>query len=450
MPRPRGALFSIAAAAALVAALALASRGRADGEPAPLRLAATGQSLGALEPCECVEGMRGGYPRRIALAHKLRRTGPLLLVDAGDLTGETFHPRVLELKAAAALELARQADVAAVAVGERDLRLGAAPLRRLAEEAGVTLLSCNLRRGDVRPFEARLSLEVAGRRVVLVGALDPALGDPTGELEVDPPAAAVQAALADAPPGALRVVLFHGTTAAAAEALGELAAAGAIDVVISGHDATSPRPLQRLGQAAQVEVVRDARALSVLTLADAPALEHLPLDEHVPDDPAARARVDRYYRDAEGLPAPPRQPPPSGGAFVGSTTCQGCHPAAWEAFERSAHHRAQLKVLAKEPRRAKLAECTACHVTGFGFTGGFEDVASTPHLAEVGCEACHGVGGDHVARGGGRGYGVRPGFPDSWRAVCVRCHDPTNSPGFDLHRGLEAIRHWEPRGATGR
>lgn len=440
------ALATLAGLFALVAR----SPGQAEEAAGPLRIAACGQSLGSLEPCECVDGMRGGYPRRLALLAKLRREEtPLLLLDGGDLTGAIDHPRLLELQAGAALDLLAQAGASAVAVGERDLRLGAERLSRLAARAGVTLLACNLRRGEARPFGARVVLRRGGRTVAVTAALDPPLGDPTGELTIDPPGPAVRAALADAPAGALRVVLFHGDAAAARDALGELAAEGRIDVVLCGHDRFEALPLARLGGAWQVELLRDARALSVLALPGGDErearLEHFPLDAHVPDDLLAQERVERYYRDAAGLPAPERHPVPGGGSFVGAAACQACHPGPWEQFVGSAHHDAQRKVLAKDPRRGRLAECTACHVTGYGFEGGFVDLEATPHLGEVGCEACHGVGGAHVARGGGRGYGVRPGFPESWRAVCVRCHDPTNSPGFDLERGLEAIRHWEPR-----
>ena len=97
--------------------------------PAPvtsqsLTVYATGQSLGSLEPCECVEGMAGGFPRRLALLAReaqLRR-GPSLVVDLGDLTGKDFHPRLLEAKTRAALELLAKTE-ALVAVGDLDLRL---------------------------------------------------------------------------------------------------------------------------------------------------------------------------------------------------------------------------------------------------------------------------------------------------------------------------------------
>jgi len=109
--------------------------------------------------------------------------------------------------------------------------------------------------------------------------------------------------------------------------------------------------------------------------------------------------------------------------------------------EATRHHGAQARIAGRDPARADLPECVACHVVGAGYVGGFRSLAATPHLGEVGCESCHGVGGDHAAKGG-RGYGVLAGFPESWRATCVGCHDPSNSPGFDFTAGMAKIKHW--------
>ncbi len=95
--------------------------------------------------------------------------------------------------------------------------------------------------------------------------------------------------------------------------------------------------------------------------------------------------------------------------FVGSKNCRKCHikeTRSWaetkmaQAFEiLKPGERAEAKQAAGlDPQMdyTKDAECVACHVTGYGKPGGFVDIETTPDLAGVGCESCHGAGGTYV------------------------------------------------------
>ena len=95
--------------------------------------------------------------------------------------------------------------------------------------------------------------------------------------------------------------------------------------------------------------------------------------------------------------------------FVGSKNCRKCHikeHRSWaetkmaQAFEiLKPGERAEAKQAAGLDPQAdytKDAECVTCHVTGYGKPGGFVDIETTPDLAGVGCESCHGAGGTYV------------------------------------------------------
>lgn len=98
-------------------------------------------------------------------------------------------------------------------------------------------------------------------------------------------------------------------------------------------------------------------------------------------------------------------------AYVGSKKCKACHLKQYKSWAKTKMAKAfdLLKpgVAAEAKKAAKLdpdkdyttdGECVACHVTGFGKEGGFVDIASTPKLAGVGCENCHGAGGTYIKK----------------------------------------------------
>lgn len=99
------------------------------------------------------------------------------------------------------------------------------------------------------------------------------------------------------------------------------------------------------------------------------------------------------------------------GGYVGVKTCTKCHDAQGESWAETAHAKAfeSLKANAKadEKKKAKLdpakdytkdKDCVGCHSTGFGQSGGFAvggEIGGQKRLGAVGCESCHGAGGDY-------------------------------------------------------
>ena len=119
--------------------------------------------------------------------------------------------------------------------------------------------------------------------------------------------------------------------------------------------------------------------------------------------------------------------------FLGSESCQSCHPDAYAAWQSSPHARSR-DVLS--PQQQKDARCLSCHSP---------DEAES-RTAQVSCETCHGGGQYYSAR-----YVMKDaelarlvGLVDPVEKACRACHDdssPSLKP-FDFATALKAIDHW--------
>jgi peroxiredoxin len=148
---------------------------------------------------------------------------------------------------------------------------------------------------------------------------------------------------------------------------------------------------------------------------------------------------------------------PGSAAHVGSDACQECHPAEYKTWLKSGHAHAVASLV--KPGKQEDAACLKCHTTGFGRDGGFPSTGTPdayPDLARVGCESCHGPGGDHVAEGSTK-LGSILSLGDKCDScvilqICGSCHDEANDPGFEFEvvDKIDAIRHGTIEAGTGR
>jgi peroxiredoxin len=145
---------------------------------------------------------------------------------------------------------------------------------------------------------------------------------------------------------------------------------------------------------------------------------------------------------------PRRELLPTTAEYVGSEACQSCHAKEFETWSASPHGHAVASL--EEKGKAEQAECLACHTTAYGKPGGFPEGASVsdhPDLARVGCESCHGPGGNHVDPEAKR-VGTILSLGDKCDScvilkVCGTCHDDANDPDFEfqVEQRIEAQRH---------
>ncbi len=147
---------------------------------------------------------------------------------------------------------------------------------------------------------------------------------------------------------------------------------------------------------------------------------------------------------------------PTTASYVGSDACQECHASEYATWHANPHAEA-LASLAKSDH-TQDANCLRCHTTAYG-KGGFPEGGKPqdhPDLARVGCESCHGPGGDHVKEGHPK-LGSIVSLGDKCDScvilqICGGCHDDANDPGFEFEvlDKIEAVRHGTIEAGTGR
>ncbi len=116
--------------------------------------------------------------------------------------------------------------------------------------------------------------------------------------------------------------------------------------------------------------------------------------------------------------------------YVGSKACSQCHEKQYENFSKyskKAHAWDSVAIMKSKLKEQELKQCYECHTTGYGRKGGFVSKEATPHLADVGCESCHGPGGEHAASGDPKQIKRRPAVE-----TCTACHNPQRVEDFNF------------------
>lgn len=145
------------------------------------------------------------------------------------------------------------------------------------------------------------------------------------------------------------------------------------------------------------------------------------------------------------------------GKFVGSAKCESCHEESYRVWKKSKHAKAYATLVNADPPRNFDPECISCHVVGwhptkyFPYQGGFLSKDKTPHLIDVGCEACHGAGEAHceaeIKNDPALQEKLRKAIvvtkEESEKRFCATCHDLDNSPDFDFSTYWPDIEHYE-------
>lgn len=438
----------------------------------PLEVYVTGSDDGYLDACGCdTDGLLGGLPRRAKLISILSggNKKALIVSNGGLVTGTT---PIDQRKFTTFVFAMMQMGYAALALTDRELALGREKLTEMGIFLGDggALLGTNL--VDVAPTPLPLpsvplvAQLIDGESVVVASAVATSRAAryraADGGVELADPARALQAVLASHLDSEHVIVLAQMNDA---EAVALAEAIPAIDWIVlrGGEHEEFPRevPVQ-VGTTLIVTTGHKGKFLGTLRFGTGGELnEHRshPIVDTLDKDEDVVLVIDSMYRDWLFIDKPieeyySRQPAPGGAAYVGAEegSCASCHPRAWATWAASKHAHAWQTLVDQDlppPPDDKRGhqrhaiwdpDCVRCHVTGFGEVSGYAGIErerSEAPLVNVSCEACHGPAGDHAERAAG-GDSRWPNGPapkvatGAAEALCVRCHDPDNSPHFEL------------------
>lgn len=438
--------FRSTLAATAVAVVAACS---SSNDPETLILAYSNDMNGEIRSCGCAAKDFGGLGRRATFVNMLRdSTGSLLLVDGGDMFGTKLNYG--KEKADLTLKSMSLMEYDGIVVGETEFGFGVDFIVRRTQELHTPVVLANLYYGETDTLlfpPSRVVKKGNGIQVGLIGVMSRGIKFPPqveqGRLRVTDPVEAVLReieALGDDVD--LIVVLAH-MQRKAAQALA--IAVPEVDLIVHGHEGRAVRRIRKHGNAYVLQVADRGRYLGAATVTLSPDRTIASLTSHVTaldkwlDDDEAVSQLFRAYDMRVAAKEKSNIPPGLFEArlglkkpFAGSQPCQPCHLEVFDQWSGTPHAHA-MEVLLSQSREYDR-DCTPCHTTGFYKRGGFESFSVTPDLINVGCEACHGNGHDHV---------LDPKVKTDADAArtCRGCHTVDQTPDFVFETFWERIKH---------
>lgn len=116
--------------------------------------------------------------------------------------------------------------------------------------------------------------------------------------------------------------------------------------------------------------------------------------------------------------------------YIGPRSCRVCHRDFFNGRKDDLHFHTFKKLV--NSGHVKESKCLGCHTTGYGVPTGFKDEKTTPQLAGVHCEGCHGPGNLHMRRNDGGGFLAGVDNPDRIERMCKACHTKRWNKAFPM------------------
>ena len=372
----------------------------AHGEEQTLTILYTGSLKGELESCGCSPKIDLGGVARLSgyISEHAKDLSPYILIDSGNFTPkDTPQGR---LKTGAVLRSFNKIKYDAVAFGENEGMFPRDFLYPLIKENNIPVLCASSKN--------KRTLSLKRSNIELNISVDPAAREK----------------------GRLNILLSERPVSEAKLIQGW-------DVIITSSGEELEGILENNGVLIAAGYPK-AKNLGILKLrigSDGKILGHehrwQPLGKEIKEDRVVRdilndydLKVARLLREAER--------PPADATYSGVKKCAECHRPFEESWKDTRHANAFLTL--EKAGKSSDPECIKCHTVGFGKEGGFYSIETTPELANVQCEECHGLDREHLDNFS------KPLVPVTEK-VCSKCHTKEHSPDFDYPVYFEKIKH---------
>ncbi len=390
-------------------------------------LIVTGMSEGYLSPCGCVKPMSGGIRRRNTAVKELAIGGKATLIDTGAFVAGTG--RQDEMKAEAVAESLGLLKVAAVNYGLEEARLGAGMAQSLERLCGHALIASGIDDASIPTKRFKAS------GPFLIGGVDPRTQEVGRAINVSvqPIGATIEALLEEAKASGLVPVLMTRGDAAHAEALAR-SHPGLRLIACNAKSQPFEAP-RKVGETLIVSPGEHGKSLVKIDWDGEKFTGYRAVDlgPEFADDKDAQGVFSAYLGRVTREDLLSMVPRTETDAFAGSKACATCHVKESKVWKESSHSHA-LATLEKEGQD-RDPDCTYCHVVGLKSTQGFKARTSTPNLADVGCESCHGPSKAHTMNP------AKNKLPKVGRESCMPCHNTEHSPTFNFDEYWKKIAH---------
>jgi len=417
----------------------------------PLHIIVSGDTAGWITPCGCTANQSGGLERRASLLNTLGAKDRILYLDVGGSAAGKSEYQQVKLKSI--LLGNKLMDLELHNVGAPETQLDPDTLFQIGQETSTRWLSANLQIKSDRetgkpPINTHRVVLRNGIRILVTGVVDPALIKNPMWTARDASSSVLdvlKSAKAD-----IKLVLAYmdePNLRALAESLPE------VDFIIGGPTGQLLSP-SKVGPVEIMSATNKGKFLAAMELEKTGknwktkkrgAIE---VTSTLPRNPAQSKNLDAYLNaleardfsaDETGLVnnASASVQNQSDYRIAGTLACVSCHQQDDTLWHASKHSHAWQTLVDK--RSHVDPSCQQCHTTGYGMSGGFEQVAKSTQLVNVGCESCHGPSQSHA---------LNPKTKTTFlsREQCVRCHDHENSPEFDFAKYWGKISHGKKAG----